>query len=82
MFEKRDFVVETIRAFLQLELNDKKNIDRTVDESISHDYQLLLPRQSNSHDCGLYTLSYIESLLLKPSQIHDLHIIENRIKLN
>lgn len=31
--------------------------------NIIQTYQLLVPRQTNTHDCGLYTLCYIERFL-------------------
>ena len=44
-------------------------------------YQLLLPRQTNCHDCGLYMLAYIEELLSQPKQLENLSNINNRRKL-
>jgi Ulp1 family protease len=45
-------------------------------------FQLLVPRQTNNHDCGLYTLCYIEALL-KNHQIMELNMsdIANRSQL-
>ena len=45
-------------------------------------YQLLLPRQTNCHDCGLYMLAYIEELLNNTSRLENLSVIDNRRKLN
>ena len=42
-------------------------------------YQLLVPRQTNTHDCGLYTLCFIEYLLMNHSLLEgNMEIIENR----
>ena len=60
MLEKRDFIVATVREYLQQELFEKKKIEIRIFEGNSPCYQLLLPRQTNCHDCGLYMLAYIE----------------------
>ena len=42
-------------------------------------YQILLPRQTNTHDCGLYTLAYIEHFLTDHDLLdRDMDKIENR----
>lgn len=45
-------------------------------------FQLLVPRQTNTHDCGLYTLCYIEHLL-RNHEIMDqnMELIRNREQL-
>lgn len=52
---------EAIKTYLELELAEKKGISQ--DLSSIPTYQLLVPRQTNTHDCGLYTLCYIEFFL-------------------
>lgn len=60
MLEKKDFIIEAVRQYLYHELKEKKNIEVSVNEGKVPCYQLLLPRQTNCHDCGLYMLAYIE----------------------
>ncbi len=41
-----------------------------------------LPKQTNTHDCGLYMLTYIEELLsLSLSKLNQLKFIKNRMQL-
>lgn len=41
-----------------------------------------LPKQTNTHDCGLYMLTYIDELLSQPlNRLSQLKIINNRIQL-
>ena len=59
MFERVEYIVEAVRRYLELEMEDKyKRSIRLSDENLPS-YQLLLPRQTNTHDCGLYMLAYI-----------------------
>ena len=41
-----------------------------------------LPRQTNTHDCGLYMLSYIEEILMNAKDLDNLILIKNRRRLN
>jgi Ulp1 family protease len=81
MCEKRDFIVESFRCYLECEISAKKNVKATFNEGNVPCYQLLLPRQTNCHDCGLYMLAYIEELLSHPEQLENLHLVKNRRKL-
>jgi hypothetical protein len=40
-----------------------------------------LPRQTDTHDCGVYLLAYLEEMLLHPEHLQNLASIANRIKL-
>lgn len=82
MFEKRDHLFPVaIRRFLELELQERKQISLSLQDIKV--YQLLIPRQTNNHDCGLYTLVYLQRLL-KNSEIldRDFEVIANRDQLN
>lgn len=64
-----------------MELEDKKKIEDKEWQTIPV-YQLLLPRQTNSHDCGLYMLAYIEYFLQNEDKLQENYeIVENREKL-
>lgn len=43
----------------------------------------MLPRQTNYHDCGLYLLTFVESLLLSSQKelTQNFGIVKNRYKL-
>ena len=58
-------------------MGEKKGIKSSFDEIPA--YQLLVPRQTNTHDCGLYTLSFIEYLLLNHQLLEaNMEKVENR----
>lgn len=41
-----------------------------------------LPKQTNTHDCGLYMLTYIDELLSQPPhRLTQLKIVNNRTQL-
>ena len=65
-----------------MELQWRKGVVAELRESNLPAYQLLLPRQTNTHDCGLYMLIYIECLVLNQHKLHNLAHLHNRRKLD
>ena len=78
-------IIEAVREYLRCELMDKQRADpkKVMINSVTlPEYQLLLPRQTNFHDCGLHMILNVESLLLSPHILfQDFKIIENRKQL-
>lgn len=59
MGRKNKSLIEAIRVYLQLELENKEIYQKNkvvITKDNLPDYQLMLPRQANFHDCGPCTL--------------------------
>lgn len=70
MFEMKTIFSVGIRAYLELVTEDKNTIENNKYQiEIAETRQLITPRQKNNHDCGLFTLCYIEYFLMSPEKL-------------
>jgi sentrin-specific protease 7 len=55
---------EPLRHFLSKEWESKKKVEPKVfTKTVMPDYYVSVPCQTNSSDCGLFVLQYVESFL-------------------
>ena len=66
-------VVKTLGKYLQLEAKDKKDLDKSP-EVIG--YEVFVPQQPNSYDCGVYLLHFVKRFMLSPEKFIHLTLVK------
>ncbi|ORX55493.1 cysteine proteinase [Piromyces finnis] len=72
---KHPTAAKIINSYLASEASHKKNID--IDKKIRCLYAKV-PKQSNSLDCGVYLIKYIETFLQDPDKYMDMVLVSKR----
>nr|CAD7392508.1 unnamed protein product [Timema cristinae] len=65
-FTPRNRIVATLREYLGVEYKNKVGKDRVFNKDNMRASSVVVPRQTNTLDCGLFVLQYVESFFLSP----------------
>ncbi|XP_013404706.1 uncharacterized protein LOC106169672 [Lingula anatina] len=72
----RSGVVRTLREYLQVEWNKKKQTKKVFDKDTIKGANPKAPQQNNYSDCGVYVLQYVESFFQNPIKDFNIPIKE------
>nr|CAD7258894.1 unnamed protein product [Timema shepardi] len=74
-FTPRNRIVATLREYLSVEYKNKVGKDRVFSKDNMKACSVVVPRQTNTVDCGLFVLQYVESFFLSPISDYRLPIM-------
>nr|CAD7441702.1 unnamed protein product [Timema bartmani] len=74
-FTSRNRIVATLREYLGVEYKNKVGKDRVFNKDNMRASSVVVPRQNNTVDCGLFVLQYVESFFLSPINDYRLPIM-------
>lgn len=65
----RNKLTQSIRWVLEQEWKSKKGSTKKFDHSLIPDRTIIVPRQDNNYDCGLFLIKYVECFLQDPGKV-------------
>ena len=65
----RNKLTQSIRWVLEQEWKSKKGSSKKFDHSLIPDRTIIVPRQDNNYDCGLFLIKYVECFLQDPGKV-------------